>query len=619
MATNPVTDGSPVLSELARLRRFTGTPAEFWPPFTDAAARLAGAHRGAVLFRASAEPVQWRKIAEAPATGHADRSVLAFTNALDELANEALERDSVLRMLEVAPVPNTRNFALCLRLQLLRPEDACVAALLLLNVTEAAAREALVRLQLIADAPASFQQQHLGQQARADVEKFAITLDLMAGVNEAKHFLAASLSLCNGVATRHGCDRVCLGWLDSGLVRLTTMSRTEKFDRKMAAAQSLEAVMEESLDQDEELLWPAPEGFGPVTRDHEKFCREQSVNHLCSIPLRLGDRPSAVLTCERATKPFSELELQQFRLLCDQAAPRLADLKRSDRWWGARLAEALREQLAKLIGPEHTWAKAAALLALIAFLITCLPIWNYRVEANFILRSEDVTHVTAPFEGFIARSAVRPGDVVKKGAELFALNTVDLELEEVAALADLNRNLREAEKARSAGALADMRIAESLAEQVRARLELVRHRLQLAVSRAPYDGIVVEGDLRQRLASPVKLGEALFRLARTDALYVEAEVNERDVHEILNQRTGEIAFVSQPKLKFPVTIKRIEPAAVTKQAGNFYLVRIEFAGQPETWWRPGMSGLAKLEVGKRTPLWVATHRTVDFLRMFFWW
>lgn len=162
-------------------------------------------------------------------------------------------------------------------------------------------------------------------------------------------------------------------------------------------------------------------------------------------------------------------------------------------------------------------------------------------------------------------------------------------------------------------------IADALAEQVRARLELVRHRLQLAVSRAPYEGIVVEGDLRQRLASPVKLGEALFRLARTDALYVEAEVNERDIHELLDKRVGEIAFVSQPKLKFPVTIKRIEPAAVTKQAGNFYIVRLEFAGQPETWWRPGMSGLTKLEVGKRTPLWVATHRTVDFLRMFFWW
>jgi hypothetical protein len=619
VATSLTAEQGRATGDLARLRQFTGTPAEFWPPFTEAAARLVGARRAAVLFRATTEPVQWRKIAEAAAPGHADRSVLTFTNALNELAAEAVEQETVLRMLEVAAVPDTRHYAVCLRLQLLRPEDTCVAAFLLLNTTETAAREALLRLRLIADTPSSYQQQHAGQQARADVEKFATTLDLMAGVNEARHFLAASLALCNGVASRHGCDRVSLGWIDHGLVRLTTISRTEKFDRKMDAAQALETVMEEALDQDEELLWPAPEGFGPVTRDHEKFSRERSVSHLCSVPLRLADKPVAALTCERATKPFSELELQQFRLLCDQATPRLNDLKRRDRWWGARAAEAARERLEKLIGPEHTWAKLATLLAIAAFIVACLPIWDYRVEANFILRSEDVTHVTAPFEGFIARSAVRPGDVLKQGGELFALNTVDLELEEVAALADLNRNLREAEKARSAGALADMRIAEALAEQVRARLELVRHRLQLSVSRAPYEGIVVEGDLRQRLGSPVKTGEALFRLARTDALYVEAEVSERDVHEILDKRIGEIAFVSQPKLKFPVTIKRIEPAAVTKPTGNIYLVRLEFTAPPEKWWRPGMSGLAKLEVGKRTPIWVASHRTVDFLRMFFWW
>jgi len=32
-----------------------------------------------------------------------------------------------------------------------------------------------------------------------------------------------------------------------------------------------------------------------------------------------------------------------------------------------------------------------------------------------------------------------------------------------------------------------------------------------------------------------------------------------------------------------------------------------------------MSGLCKIEIGQRTPIWVATHRTVDYLRLFFWW
>jgi len=35
-----------------------------------------------------------------------------------------------------------------------------------------------------------------------------------------------------------------------------------------------------------------------------------------------------------------------------------------------------------------------------------------------------------------------------------------------------------------------------------------------------------------------------------------------------NNATGEIAFASQPKLKFPIRVQRIEPAAQAKENGN---------------------------------------------------
>ena len=96
-------------------------------------------------------------------------------------------------------------------------------------------------------------------------------------------------------------------------------------------------------------------------------------------------------------------------------------------------------------------------------------------------------------------------------------------------------------------------------------------------------------------------------------------MSERDVHEILARREGEIAFVSQPKLKFPVRIVKVEPAAFPRTEGNVFIVRCEFAGPLQPWWRPGMTGLCKLEVEPRTLGWILTHRTVDFLRMFLWW
>jgi hypothetical protein len=83
--------------------------------------------------------------------------------------------------------------------------------------------------------------------------------------------------------------------------------------------------------------------------------------------------------------------------------------------------------------------------------------------------------------------------------------------------------------------------------------------------------------------------------------------------------TGEIAFVSRPDLKFPIQVQRIDPVSVTEEGVNVYLIRAAFPEEVSPWWRPGMSGVAKINVGKRNILWIFTHRTIDFLRIFFWW
>lgn len=39
----------------------------------------------------------------------------------------------------------------------------------------------------------------------------------------------------------------------------------------------------------------------------------------------------------------------------------------------------------------------------------------------------------------------------------------------------------------------------------------------------------------------------------------------------------------------------------------------------QDWIRPGMSGVVKIDAGKRSILWILTHKVVDFLRLYFWW
>jgi len=164
-----------------------------------------------------------------------------------------------------------------------------------------------------------------------------------------------------------------------------------------------------------------------------------------------------------------------------------------------------------------------------------------------------------------------------------------------------------------------MRIAQALMAQADSELAKVRYHLSNTTLAAPFDGIVVEGDLKEMLGAPVRKGDILFRVADISKMYAELNLQERDIHEVSLADLGEIAFVSRPEDTFQIKITEIDPAAVTKEDGNMFVLKGELETAPETWWRPGMSGVAKVNVGDRNVFWILTHRTVDFFRLLLWW
>lgn len=243
----------------------------------------------------------------------------------------------------------------------------------------------------------------------------------------------------------------------------------------------------------------------------------------------------------------------------------------------------------------------------------------YRVNAPFIVRAQAMLHLPAPYEGYLAEVRARPGDLVRTGDVLLKLDTSDLQVELASALAEKQRFSAEAEKAEAERKLADFRAARAAAAQAEARVNLIRYRLDRAVMAAPYDAIVVEGDLRERIGAPVKAGDILMRISQSSGLYVEMRVPERDIDLVAASKTAEVAFATRPEDTFAVKIERIEPAAVTERDGNVFVVRGQLQGVSADWLRPGMTGVAKLESGHRSLLWIATHRLVDFLRLKLWW
>jgi multidrug resistance efflux pump len=208
---------------------------------------------------------------------------------------------------------------------------------------------------------------------------------------------------------------------------------------------------------------------------------------------------------------------------------------------------------------------------------------------------------------------------VTAGQVLFSLDIRDLLLEESAARANLVRHEREAERARAANALGEMRIAEAIAEQARAHLEQARWRLSRSDVKAPFSGAVIEGDLKRRLGAPVRAGDVLMQVARLDALFFDVQVAERDINHVLVGARVRVGFASQPDTRFLAAVERIEPSARSTPQGAIFVVRCRLVDPQAPWWRPGMGGIAKIEAGWRMPLWIVTHRTIEWLRMRLWW
>lgn len=611
------------------LRSFRGPPNEFWPAYLEVLAVLAGGADAAALVvpveppapaaEGSAPPApRWRTGWEWTTSALAENRTHVFRNNL-RLAAEVAHRSGLALD---ALTGNERSLAgpgwlAAARLET-AGEGSAVVVMLLPPVERAVAEEGLRRVRLAADVPQAYGVQSQLATAQRDVETLASALDLVTLLDAEKKFAAAAMTLCNELAARHQCQRVSLGWRRGPYLRVRAISHLEKFEKRMVVVQQLETAMEEAADQDSEVVLPAPAESALIVRDHEFYAAEQKPGHLATVPLRIDAQPVGALVCERAEPPFTAHELRHLRLAAEHAARRLDRLEHAEAWFGKRFVRSARARLAKLVGVEHTLMKAGAIAGAVLLLWAVAWRIDYRVEASFALRGADTAILSAPFDGFLAESRVEKGDTVPAGTVVATLDQTEMALELSAAEADATRYEREVQQARSERKLAEMQIAQARADQARARRDILQLRLAQSAIKSPFDGVIVEGDLRERAGAPLKQGDALFRVARLDRMYAEVMVPETDIRDIVAGATGEISFASQPDRRFPVTIERIEPMALPRPEGNAFIVRCTLPAEAQTWWRPGMSGVAKLNAGARTPLWIATHRTLDYLRLRWW-
>jgi hypothetical protein len=410
----PADEARPTMVEMIeRLSRFDGPPEQFLVNLLAVQCHLAAASGGAILRINPSQQVEILAVYPQPAPGSTAPVWLA--QSAESGAEVISGGKTAVKPLHTAGDLYGQPASQHLVMLPLRGGSGVLglATFLVASNDTRVLAAAQQRLELTVSLLSLYEMRLTLQQRQGDLRRLRLAMETTAAVNEQRRFKGAAMALCNEVASRWGCDRVGLGFLKGRYVHLKALSHTEKFSRKMKLVQDIESAMEETLDQDVEVLYPTPRDATFVSRATGELAKRHGPSAVLNMPLRWDDDVAAVLCLERsADEVFAIDEIESLRLACDLATPRLINMHEHDRWVGARAAGAIRTGLAALVGPKHTWIKVAGIAICAAILFVVFARGEFRAEASFVLESTRQQVVPAAFDGYLRRAYVKSGDVV---------------------------------------------------------------------------------------------------------------------------------------------------------------------------------------------------------------
>lgn len=450
-------------------------------------------------------------------------------------------------------------------------------------------------------------------------DRIGTVMELLATGLHHDRFQEAATAVATEFAGVFGCERVSIGFRRGSHVKLAALSNSAAFGKRANLVRAIELAMEESIDQQAIIVVPALDGQEQIVRAHQALSREHGQNAICTVPLTEGNRVLGAITLERpADKPFDPPSIQLCEHIGVLLGPVLKLKRDEDRWIARKALDSLIAFLVRLFGPRHVALKLSALaaVAVVAFLVFARG--DYRVTADGSLEGTIQRALAAPVAGYLSDAQSRAGDIVKAGQVMATLDDRDLRLERLKWATQRAKQQREYSDALAKQELAKAQVLRTQIEQADAQLTLLDEQLSRLKITAPFDGVVVSGDLSQQLGAPVERGNTLFEVAPLKEYRIVLKVDERDIVDVAPGLSGELVLSSAPDRGFPFQVEKITPVSTPQEGRNFFRVEARPTSGNTEVLRPGMQGVAKITIDERRLAWIWSHKVVHWLRMFIW-
>lgn len=440
---------------------------------------------------------------------------------------------------------------------------------------------------------------------------------LQARILSHRSFAPAATAFVSELAVAWRCLRVSIGFVHRDTIRLAAVSGGghEKMDG--SEYEVLAEAMDEARLQDASVCLPRIAGSRSlVTIAHQKLRRRHGCT-VVTVPLLAWNEPVGAVTFEWADARFDASGLvTELETTVNLVAPVLELMRQRERAPWLRAADEVKRQSGRLMArPRAKWIAAAIVLALAA--ITALPVaWSVGGSAR--LEGQQQRTIAAPTDGYLKTVLVRPGDPVTTGQRLLEMADEDLVLSRRRWQSELAQQEHAYSAALSTNDRSAMVIALASAEQARTQLDLVETVLSRLTITAPFDGVILQGDLSQQVGSPIERGKPLLLLAPDAQQRVVIHVDERDIDQVRVGQAASLALSALPWDTIDLEVLRITPIARLDGGRNGFEVEARLSADDAGRVRPGLLGVARIHVGQAPLAWIWTHKLVDRLRLAWW-
>lgn len=459
---------------------------------------------------------------------------------------------------------------------------------------------------------------HLAQKAPQDSMAQPV-LDQVADILAARGFADACRTLVTGLATAMGADRVSLVWVAGRAPRLIAVSNSADFSPRRNLSGTIVSAATEAVDQSAVLHSPRPaQSPAFVTRALDALLQQSGATTGLALPLFVNGKAVCALLAETSAPSGFRPQAAAFALATGTAiASALEEKRRAGASLVTLVVQRIGAGFATLVGPDKVKLKLAALAVVLLGLAAATVKTDFTIVADASLEGQQIRWIVAPYDGYIATVSARPGAQVAAGAGLVSLDKMDLTLERLGRIAELNRKEIEINIATGKGDRGQINQLRAEMQYEQANIALLDANIARADMRAPFDALVVSGDLTDRLGAPVRQGDKLLSLSPAGGVRVHLSVRDQNLDEVHLGQTGTLRMTALPGQDLPVRVVAITPVTQIDNGQNVFAVEAALTGDPANL-TPGMKGVARLDVDRRLLVSVWTRPITDWLSMAVW-